>query len=151
MAHITNRFTKGSGCYICNSCGLKTRSTGDNGQCHLCENCYDLAGFDNMVSDDGIESLTEGNIADIRNMAANLIQRGGTVSFDNLNFLFAEEPVETFYLVTVTGFGADDLDIEPILLAVDANKSSRARRAAKQELTAAGISITGLKFNACKA
>lgn len=145
MAPITNRFTKGSGCYTCNSCGLKTRSTGDNGQCHLCENCYDLAGFDNMVSDDGIESLTEGNIADIRNMAANLIQRGGTVSFDNLNFLFAEEPVETFYLVTITGPDTE------LLLAVDANKSSRARRAAKQELTAAGISITGLKFNACKA
>ena len=145
MAHITNRFTKGSGCYICNSCGLKTRSTGDNGQCHLCENCYDLAGFDNMVSDNGIESLTEGNIADIRNMAANLIQRGGTVSFDNLNFLFAEEPIGTFYLVTITGPDTE------ILLVVDANKSSRARRAAKQELTAAGISITGLKFNACKA
>ena len=145
MAHITNRFTKGSGCYICNSCGLKTRSTGDNGQCHLCENCYDLAGFDNRVSDDGIESLTEGNIADIRNMAANLIQRGGTVSFDNLNFLFAEEPIGTFYLVTIIGPDTE------ILLAVDANKSSRARRAAKQELTAAGISITGLKFNACKA
>ena len=145
MAHITNRFTKGSGCYICNSCGLKTRSTGDNGQCHLCENCYDLAGFDNTVSDNGIESLTEGNIADIRNMAANLIQRGGTVSFDNLNFLFAEEPIGTFYLVTITGPDTE------LLLAVDANKSRRARRAAKQELTAAGISITGLKFNACKA
>lgn len=145
MTATTNRFTKGSGCYTCNSCGLKTRSTGDNGQCHLCENCYDLAGFDNMVSDDGIESLTEGNIADIRNMAANLIQRGGTVSFDNLNFLFVEEPVETFYLVTITGPDTE------LLLAVDANKSSRARRAAKQELTAAGVSITGLKFNACKA
>lgn len=145
MTATTNRFTKGSGCYNCNSCGLKTRSTGDNGQCHLCENCYDLAGFDNMVSDDGIESLTEGNIADIRNMAANLIQRGGTVSFDNLNFLFAEEPTETFYLVTITGPDTE------LLLAVDANKSSRARRAAKQELTAAGIDITGLKFNACRA
>jgi hypothetical protein len=150
MTLITNRFTKGSGCYTCNACGLKTRSTGDNGQCHLCENCYELAGYDNMVSDNGVESLTESHISDIRNMAANLIQRGGTVSFDNLAHLFTEEPVGTFYLVTITGTNETG-PLEPILLAVDATKSSRARRAAKQELKAAGISITGLTFNACKA
>lgn len=143
-----NRFTKGSGCYDCRCCGVKTRDTGGDGSgVKLCDMCFELAGYDNLVGDGG--TLTAGDILGIQAMTAAILNRGGKVEFDNLDqYILADaqtEPTETFYLVTITGPGTE------LLLAVDANKSSRARRAAKQELTAAGISITGLKFNACKA
>lgn len=148
-----NRFTKGSGCYDCRCCGVKTRDTGGDGSgVKLCDMCFELAGYDNLVGDGG--ALTAGDILGIQAMSEAILKRGGKVEFDNLTkYILADaqtEPVEPFYLVTITGTNPTG-ELEPILLAVDANKSSRARRAAKQELKAAGIDITGLKFNACKA
>lgn len=144
--NTVNRFTKGSGCYTCRSCGIKTRDTGYDGpQIQLCNQCFELAGYDNQVSDSGIETLTSAEIADIRRMGANLIEKGGVVDFENLNHLFSEKTDEVFYLVTITGPDTE------LLMAVDAQKSSRARRAARQELKAAGIDTTSLKFNACRA
>jgi len=48
----SSRFGNG-GCYVCNVCGKKTRSTGrgDNEFVGLCADCYDIAGLENMVSD----------------------------------------------------------------------------------------------------
>ena len=49
----SNRFQKGSGCFTCQSCGKKTRSTGcgDNEHVNLCVDCYERAGDENSVSD----------------------------------------------------------------------------------------------------
>ena len=49
MATVRNRFQRGSGCYVCVSCGKKTRSTGrgDNEYVGLCAKCYDEAGIEN--------------------------------------------------------------------------------------------------------
>lgn len=48
-----NRFQKGSGCFICQDCKKKTRSTGngDNEHCRLCEECYEKAGDENALTD----------------------------------------------------------------------------------------------------
>lgn len=50
-----NRFQRGSGCYKCRCCGRNTRSTGrgDNEHSRLCEQCYDLGGIENEISDQG--------------------------------------------------------------------------------------------------
>jgi hypothetical protein len=50
-----SRFQRGSGCYICQGCGKRTRSTGrgDNEHVRMCEDCYDEAGLENMHSDEG--------------------------------------------------------------------------------------------------
>lgn len=50
-----NRFTKGSGCYTCSSCGKLTRSTGrgDNENSGVCAKCFDNGGLENEHSDMG--------------------------------------------------------------------------------------------------
>lgn len=50
-----NRFAKGSGVYECSCCGRRTRSTGrgDNENAGSCVECYDLAGEENSLSDNG--------------------------------------------------------------------------------------------------
>lgn len=55
MARTANRFTKGSGMYACRCCKRNTRDTGrgDNEGVQLCADCYDLAGEDNHLSDNG--------------------------------------------------------------------------------------------------
>jgi hypothetical protein len=70
MARVKNRFEAGSGMYQCRCCGRKTRSigNGDNENVRLCVDCFDLAGFENMVSDG--EVLTDAHKTDIRNMVA---------------------------------------------------------------------------------
>jgi hypothetical protein len=51
----TNRFARGSAAYHCRVCGRLTRSTGrgDNELVRLCEQCYDLGGEENHLSDTG--------------------------------------------------------------------------------------------------
>ena len=48
-----DRFARGSGCYTCQTCGRRTRETGDGANVKLCEPCYDLAGWQNSISDNG--------------------------------------------------------------------------------------------------
>ena len=50
-----NRFQRGSGCYPCRLCKRQTRSTGrgDNENCELCVECFDAAGLENTMSDEG--------------------------------------------------------------------------------------------------
>lgn len=174
-ASKSSRFAKGSGVYTCNCCNRQTRSTGrgDNEHIQLCAECYDLAGFDNQVSDEGIGSLTPENLSDIRTLIATITSKGGEVdsAFQALLRTPEETKVEAnkfeaaaaahkaaasapeadpaeyhFYLVTITG-----PDFEETILPVDAVKSSQARRMAKQILKAEGLSIDGLTFNARKA
>jgi len=47
------RFQKGSGVYICEMCGKKTRSTGrgDNENLKLCAKCYDEMSEENAIAD----------------------------------------------------------------------------------------------------
>ena len=55
MRTRANRFSAGSGCFTCRLCQYRTRDTGgDNTDLHLCTECFELAGYDNMESD-GVE------------------------------------------------------------------------------------------------
>ena len=51
----THTFTLGSGCYVCRSCGRKTRDdgNGDSVNTRTCTDCYELAGIENTISDEG--------------------------------------------------------------------------------------------------
>ena len=53
-----DRFQKGSGGYICQDCGRRTRSTGrgDNENVELCVDCYEIEGFRNEHLD-GLHEL----------------------------------------------------------------------------------------------
>lgn len=50
-----SHFARGSGVYACRCCGRSTRSTGrgDNENVSLCAECFDLAGEENSLSDNG--------------------------------------------------------------------------------------------------
>lgn len=48
----TNRFKAGSGCYVCECCGKRTRETGScESNVGLCLTCYDEAGLENEHED----------------------------------------------------------------------------------------------------
>jgi hypothetical protein len=60
-------FAPGSGCFVCEDCGKRTRNTGDNGQCNLCPDCFEIAGIENEISDCGDEDgLLQSQIDAIR-------------------------------------------------------------------------------------
>ena len=62
MQHLrTNRFARGSGMYACRCCNRNTRSTGrgDNENAKLCVECFELAGYENLLSDQGELSVDE--------------------------------------------------------------------------------------------
>lgn len=54
-AKNASHFARGSGVYKCRCCERQTRSTGrgDNENVGLCAECYDLAGEENSLSDNG--------------------------------------------------------------------------------------------------
>ena len=69
------RFQAGSGCYVCRVCGHNTRSTGGDGaSVKLCDTCFELAGEDNHISDNG---TIYGSKAGVTQMLAILDKRSG--------------------------------------------------------------------------
>lgn len=53
-----SKFQKGSGTYKCSWCGKQTRETGDGeSSVEMCSLCYEIAGVENMHSDDGHEGM----------------------------------------------------------------------------------------------
>lgn len=73
-----NRFERGSGCYTCQNCKRKTRSTGrgDNENVGLCEECYEMAGIDNAFADgQGTPEMR----AEWHRLKAACIAKGGTL------------------------------------------------------------------------
>jgi hypothetical protein len=74
-----NRFQRGSGCYTCDSCKRQTRSTGrgDNENCALCAECFEIAGLENEISDHGDP---DGKLAaEIEQYKAACIAKGGNL------------------------------------------------------------------------
>jgi len=68
-------FKRGSGVYRCRCCGHNTRDTGGDGaMAELCDLCYDLAGEENHINDNG--NLYEG-AAYVAGMLAALDKRNG--------------------------------------------------------------------------
>ena len=86
------QFARGSGVYVCRSCGRSTRATGrgDNENIRLCADCYDLGGIENAISDGG---ATDNDIADGVRLYLAIKSKGGsyTLSYPNLFFPSALE------------------------------------------------------------
>lgn len=69
-----SRFQKGSGMFACESCGRNARDTGV--QSHgtkCCEQCYELAGIENGISDGSPQSDYQN---DINHYASTLLDKG---------------------------------------------------------------------------
>ena len=66
------------GTFKCVSCDRRTRDTGQ-GVDHLCYECYELAGLDNQVNDDGRgpDTLTESERSERDQLLAKIIKLGG--------------------------------------------------------------------------
>lgn len=79
MNRNASRFQKGSGVYTCHCCKRSTRSTGrgDNENAGLCAECYDLAGEENSLSDNG-EFYAKP--AEVLAMIARVADKGGDAS-----------------------------------------------------------------------
>lgn len=71
-----NRFKRGETTYTCASCKRLTRNTGDNGQCELCPQCFELAGIENAVNDD--DSIIDEVRERVERLAAEIRAAGGT-------------------------------------------------------------------------
>ena len=53
-------FRKGETTYTCQCCKKLTRNTGgDEIHCRLCEDCYELAGIENYLTDNGEKSTMD--------------------------------------------------------------------------------------------
>ncbi len=65
-----SRFQRGSGAFDCSNCGRSTRDTGDNGQCRLCPQCFDLAGYENSLVDG--RTFGKGGIDTVRSLLSQL-------------------------------------------------------------------------------
>lgn len=86
---VIKKFYHGSATYKCNVCDRSTRDTGDNGSCHLCPQCFELAGFENEISDG--HSTREERLTVIRAYVAEIAAKGGNVA--DWNITFDLEPV----------------------------------------------------------
>ena len=55
MPNQKNRIQRGSGIYACTNCKRLTRSTGNGDNVHVlsCEQCYEMAGIENQIADEG--------------------------------------------------------------------------------------------------
>lgn len=75
---MRNRFAKGSGVFECACCGGRTRQNNDPSATHagLCDECYELAGYDNMHNDDGTKP-TEKEMQQYEKLLARIGQRHG--------------------------------------------------------------------------
>jgi hypothetical protein len=72
-------FQKGSGCFNCASCGRLTRhTTSDNPE--ICGPCYELAGFENGVTDNGIDQIA-GYLSDAVSYYQEITSKGGKYEF----------------------------------------------------------------------
>jgi len=114
MGNVRNsRFQRGTGVYSCHVCGRKTRSTGDNGQSELCPQCYELAGYENSLSDNGIAQCREwGEGPAVLALVNELERKGGDIKqWTDLVLTWTapaapaapavEEPIPTFYEIEV--------------------------------------------------
>ena len=78
---MAKHFIKGSSTFICNDCGHNTRFTGDQSiDSKLCPLCWDLAGYVNMLSDEG--ELDERSKADVLSICSQIRKRGDKVCGD---------------------------------------------------------------------
>lgn len=69
-------FRRGQSTYTCRCCGRTTRDVHGEGHIGICYECFELAGFENMLSDDG--ELTVDSIDTVRSYFEDLMSKGVT-------------------------------------------------------------------------
>ena len=75
-------FQRGSGCFVCEACGRRTRDTGTQSVgSRLCPDCYEIAGFYNTLQDEGEEGVKV-YARSIRAHCANIVRKGGKLDGD---------------------------------------------------------------------
>lgn len=80
----TNRFIRGQSVYACRCCKRRTRQTGrgDNENVNLCAECFDLAGEENHLSDNGGFYSSPAEVLRLINEVAD--KGGNAACWDNL-------------------------------------------------------------------
>ena len=80
---MAGKFQRGSGCYECQSCGRKTRATGNNDNEHvrMCVQCYDIGEIENLIADGMYEDETELKELEqqIKDLEAEIVKKGGKI------------------------------------------------------------------------
>ena len=95
-AKRTNGFKRGTGVFKCEDCGHNTRETGAQGMgVKLCPDCWELAGYINMLSDYGADSE---DFRDCRNAiqrhASEIRRKTGKLTADAQTLLCALDEVK---------------------------------------------------------
>jgi len=87
----TNGFKRGTGVFRCEDCGHNTRETGAQGMgVKLCPDCWELAGYINMLSDYGADSEDFKDCTNaIRRHAESVRNKTGKYTNDALELLAA--------------------------------------------------------------
>lgn len=78
-----NRFDYGTGCFVCESCGRKTRTTAVTARNDwpVCPDCFELAGYQNGISDRGPRDA-EDYITSARDHARTVYAKGGKLDWN---------------------------------------------------------------------
>lgn len=77
-----DRFGRG-GCYTCKACGRKTRETGDGAGVGMCDPCFDLASYQNQISDYGNDAeMLADALEECRRAAKTILAKGGVMDDD---------------------------------------------------------------------
>jgi hypothetical protein len=92
MSTRNARFQRGSGSYPCAVCGRQTRHTGvQGGDSELCPQCWELAGYENQLSDNGHESFDQSEAITVHGLIQELEARGGSAeAVQEARTVFAE-------------------------------------------------------------
>ena len=108
-----DKFQSGKTTYVCGTCGITTRETGEGESgCELCAACFTIAGLDNEYNDNGTKpSVAEESM--LLKMLKNIAKKGGDVArvvgqndyaFPNGNPLSIPEPTAAAYVATDVKF-----------------------------------------------
>lgn len=85
MIRTANRFAKGSGVYTCRCCERRTRDTGGDGSSvGLCDQCYELSGYENAIEDGNDSELSKRSMQTIIDYVREVYARGGNRVWDHL-------------------------------------------------------------------
>lgn len=90
-------FVRGSSTYHCRVCERLTRATSreELGLDGICKHCYELAGIENTISDNGIERAAEwGYVTEAHRLLAELATKPGAdmTNWDDLKAVLADLP-----------------------------------------------------------
>ena len=110
-------FVKGGGTtYACRCCKRTTRptGTGDNDGVQLCEECYELAGYENMIADGYLEDITDNELGNMVGMYNALVDKAGRAATEKAWLeLMSEFGIERPDDATIDALARNSSDADP--------------------------------------